>query len=162
MRVPAAGDEVKSIDQPEARQVRIDPVVLRVGSDPDAQARSARVIKQLEYAWKDRLAQHQLVLARTSIQFQRRSIGVLTEAVPRIERVVGVAHTPKKQPAIKRHAMARVNLSVGVDQWRFGVEDETIEIKNERADHSAIACRRETITAGLSWSVRVGCRLSTE
>ena len=86
-------------------------------------------------AGENRLPQHEIVLARAALQFERRAIGVRAEAVPGIEGVIGVADAAQEDGAVEGDAVGGVDLGVGVDERGLGVDDETVEVEDEGADH---------------------------
>lgn len=69
------------------------------------------------------------------LHLQRRAIGAFLERVPWVEGIIGVAHRDDESFVVKRDAVRRVHIRVGRDQRRLGVEDQAIEVENERADH---------------------------
>lgn len=137
----------------------VDPLVMGVGRQAHADAGRAGSVEQRENPGEHGLSQHQLVLAGPTFQLERGPIGVLAEPVPRIERVIGVPHAPEKQRPIERHAVSHVHFTIRVDQRRFGVENQPIEIENDRANHVGEFIRRYSQTsAGFRQSRKLGAR----
>ena len=113
----------------------INPFVRGIRCDADTKTSRARRIEERNHAGKDRLAQEQFILTCAPFELQCRAIRVRTESMPRIERILRMPDAPQKEHAVKRYPMAKVNLGISIDERRFGIENQSVKIKDEGADH---------------------------
>jgi hypothetical protein len=59
------------------------------------------------------------------------------ECAPGVESVVGVADAPREEGPVEGDAVCLVDVAVGVDERRLGVQDQSVEIEYEGPDHCA-------------------------
>lgn len=140
----ATGEECEVVEEAEASEVSVAPRVRGVGREGDRKRASAGGVEEGDDAGQDGLAEHQRVFDGAAFEFESGAIGVRTEAVPRIEGVVGVADAADKRVAVEGHTVIGVNEAVGVDERGLGVEDEAVEVEDEGADHKDEAAEAES------------------
>jgi hypothetical protein len=134
-RVFAAGHEGEPFQQTEAREVRLDPRVFRVGSDGDRQAGGARFVEERDDAGQRRELLEATFFSVLALGLELGVDRAWTKGGPRIEFEINVPHRADKQRFVEGHAARRVNIRVRTDERGLGVEDQAVEIKNERAKH---------------------------
>ena len=134
-RVLATGEKLEVLEESETLQMRFDPGMLRVGGEADMDARGASGGKQGFYSRENGLAVQDLVLVGAALEFERGAVGMRAEAVPRVEGVFGVSHAAHESRAIEVHAVAGVHFPVGINERSFGIDDQTVEVKDEGANH---------------------------
>lgn len=122
-------------EQAEAGEVGLDPGVLGVGSDGERQAGSAGFIDEGDHAGERGEQFEAALFGFLAFGFEGGVGGGGAKGGPRIEGVVGVTDGAEKARLIKGHAVGGVHVGVGADEGRLGVENETVEIENERANH---------------------------
>jgi hypothetical protein len=139
-----AGDVVRGADDVEVREqaqpleVAADPGAIRRGGDgqPDAQAPGG--VHVLPHAGKRLLAGDQLGHARRAAGTHCGGVdGPLQqrlEVTTRIERVVG-ADVRGPQAGVERAAVLRVDLAPGIEGGLLGVEDQAVEVEDEKPRH---------------------------
>src|SRR5690348_10273040 len=86
---------------------------------------------------------------------------MLTEPVPGIERVIGLSDTANKRRPVKGHAVRSVDLGIGIDQRCFSVEDQSVEIENERANHGSSKLVISSHDPASAKSFRTSCRAAS-
>ena len=131
----AAGDEGEAIKDAEAGEVGVAPRVRGVGGEGDGKIKSAGGVEERDDTGENGLLKHQRVFDGAALEFEGGAIRVGTEAVPRIERVIGVTGATEEEVTIEGHSVVGVNNPVGVDEWSLGVENEAVEVEDKGANH---------------------------
>ena len=91
------------------------------------------------------------VIARASGGLERDAVGAFFEGVPGVEGVVGVADGAEELSLVEGHAVRSVDVGIGADEGGFGVEDETVEVEDEGADHEVVTGRPVGRPSMLRW-----------
>ena len=133
--VVAAGERVEARQQPEAAEVLLAVCVIGVGGQRDRPALGGSRVHQFDHARQDRLGERAATAVVRELLLEFAAIGVGAEGAPRIKGVVGVAHAADEEIALERQPVGRVHVGERIDQRRFRVEDQTIEVEDEGAWH---------------------------
>lgn len=112
-------------------------VVLRVRGEADEQARVARFVHEGNHTRKNLQPEIAIAVPGATFDFKGRAVGVRRESAPRIEGVVGVAHGAQEMRFIEMHAVRCVHIGIRADERGFRVEDQSIEIEDEGANHGS-------------------------
>lgn len=92
----------------------------------------------IENAGKDRFPGKNFPVDALQFQIENSAICVRSESRPLIEVNTGASDCLVGEVAGKRFAGVAMNQLKGVDEGSFGVEDQTVEIKDERANHEEV------------------------
>lgn len=133
--VVSATDDGEAVAQPQAAQVAFDVRMARVGRYAERQSGRAGVVEQGLHARQKRQTLVELFVDRSAFGFQLHAVGPLFERMPGVEGIVRVADAAQEEIPVERDGMAPVNGRVGIDQRRFGVDDEAVEVEDESAQH---------------------------
>lgn len=133
--VIAAGEGLEPRQQAETTEVFLAVCVIGIGRERDRPALSGSGVHQGDHTRQDGLGERAPATMVGELFFQFHAIGIGPEGAPRIEGVVGVADAADEQIALERQPVRGVDIGKGVDQRRFRVEDETIEVEDEGARH---------------------------
>lgn len=148
--VLSAGEELETIEQPEAGKVALAVGVHGIRGEGDGQAVVAGGVEERDDAGSDCELEIAQVIAFAAVGFQGSAIGTFFKSVPRIEGVIGVADGAEKVGLVEGDAVGGVDVGVGGDEGGLGVEDQPVEIKDEGADHGLAAAGPED---GKAWRV---------
>jgi len=138
----AAGDKGEAVEQAEAVEVRFDPRVFGVGGDRDGQVGGARLIEEGDHTGERSEEFEAASFDVLALGFQGDTVVVGREIGPWVEGEIGVADGAEEARMVERHAMGVVNIGVGPDEGRLGVEDETVEVEDEGAEHEVGGWRK--------------------
>ncbi len=111
----------------------LDMRVAGIGGKAQAQSCGARLVHERDDPGQDGKAAVALPVPLAPLDFQRRPIGTLFKRMPRIEGEVGMPDAANEQAPLKGDAVGRVDFRVGVYHGRLGVEDQSVEVKNQGA-----------------------------
>ena len=134
-RVAAAGEEFEMRVQPEALEMAFDMVVAGVAGDREVKLGDAGRIEQRDDTGEHGLPERAGPVVLVTLLLERSFVGAGAERAPRVKCVIVAANCLNKFRSIERLAMRGVDVAVGVNERRLGVEDEAVEIKNECANH---------------------------
>ena len=137
-RVLAAGDEGEPFQQAETREVRLDPRVFGVGSDGERQAGGASFVEERDDAGQRRELFEAAFFGVLTLGLEFRVDRARSKGGPGIKFEINMPHGADKQRFVEGHAVRRVHIRVRTDQRGLGVENQAVEIKNERAEHGGV------------------------
>ena len=75
-------------------------------------------------------------VAFVALRLERGLVGAGAEGTPRVEGEIDVPDRVEKFATIEGLPVCRMHVAVGVDERRLRVEDQPVEIENERANHA--------------------------
>lgn len=132
-----AAQVIEGGKQTETREVTFDMGMAGVGGQSDFQSQLPRLPEVVEHAGKNGQFGDDDLLDSSQFALEFRAIYAVAESGPLIEVDAGTSNRLVRELAGKRPAGVAMDELKGVDQGSFSVEDQTIEIKNERANHEA-------------------------
>ena len=130
-----AGEKLEAVEQAEASQVAFAVVAFRIGSEGELHAGGARGVHECDDAGQDGLAQRARFVEGEHLFAQRGAVALGAEGRPGVEGILGVADTADEDGAVEGDAVGFVDVAVGLDERGFRVEDQSVEVKDEGADH---------------------------
>lgn len=133
--IVTAGDEIEKLQHVAMGEVTLDVGVRGVGGETDAQAGVAGGIEQVERTGQRRRGKGQGACRGTVTLFEHGAIGVRGISGPVIVHDIGVTDDVVELITVDGDAVLGVELHPGVDQHRFGVHQQSVEIEYERAQH---------------------------
>jgi hypothetical protein len=131
----AAGHNAKPAQQSEPAQVFLTMGVSGVGGECDGPPAVARRVHQGNDPGQHGLGEDADAFVELQLSLEVAPVLVWTERPPWVEGVLGVTDAPQEEIAVKGPFMGRVHVGESVDQRRLRVENESVKIKNEGAEH---------------------------
>lgn len=126
---------VEMIEQPKTREMAFDVNVIGIGGESDFQAQLSRLLQVIGDAGQHGLLGKYLTFYGIQLAFESSAVSGGTKRGPRVEVEVDAADSFVSELPGKDFVGALVNDFTGIDQRRFRVENQTIEIKHKRANH---------------------------
>ena len=130
-----AAQVIEGGKQTETREVTFDMGVAGVGGQSNFQSQLPRLPEVVEHAGKNGQFGDDDLLDSSQFALEFRAIYAVAESGPLVEVDAGPSHRLVRELAGKRPAGIAMDEFKGVDQGGFGVEDQTVEIKDECANH---------------------------
>ncbi len=137
----AAGEEGEAIKEAYTFEVGLDPRVFGVGSDGDVEAGGAGFVEEGDHAGERQEFFEATFFQLLTLGFEIGVDGGGTEGDPGVESEINVADGAEKEGFVEGDLVRGVDVGVGADEGGLGVEDETVEVEDEGADHG---CPRST------------------
>ena len=131
----AAGEKMEAREEAKAGEVALAVFVAGVGGEGDGERAVARGVEEGDDAGEDGQGEVALAVEGAALGLEGEGGGAFFKRVPGIEGVIGVADGVEKSGLVEGHAVRGVDIGVCGDEGGLGVEDETVEVEDEGADH---------------------------
>ena len=138
----ATADHLEPGEQSDPGKMAVDVAVGGVGCNAELESLDACCIEEVEHAGEDGLAHGHFAVQFPMFQLQDGPVGLRAECRPGIEFDADMPDEAERAGAGIGEAGLIMDRRPGVDQRSFGVDDESVEVEDQRANHAPFKPRK--------------------